>query len=135
MYLVVTDDGTIVGRLTVYVDDVLMTGTKEWADATMKAIGEKWECKMEGILGLTTDALNFLGVTLELNKDGKVCMHQKKYILSKLNKRNIPQGRGTWALPAMKEGKTFPVPVKDKKYYEMLKKRQEEIGTLMWLGI
>ena len=75
MYLVVTDDETIVGRLMVYVDDVLMTGTKEWVDATMKAINEKWECKMAGILGLTTTALNFLGVTLELNEDGKVFMH------------------------------------------------------------
>ena len=40
--MVVTDDGTIVGRLMVYVDDVLMTGTKEWVEATMKAINEKW---------------------------------------------------------------------------------------------
>ena len=94
MYLVMTEDDTIVGRLMVYVDDVLMTGTKEWVEATMNAINEKWECNMSGILGLTTNALNFLGVTLELNEEGKVCMHQKKYSLAKLNKRNILQGRG-----------------------------------------
>ena len=94
MYLVVTDDGSIVGRLMVYVDDVLMTGTKEWVEATMAAIGEKWECKMAGILGISTTALNFLGMTLELNKEGKVYMHQKKYILTKLRKRNILQRKG-----------------------------------------
>ena len=49
---------------------------------------------MAGVLGVTTTALNFLGVTLELNEDGKVIMHQKKYILSKLNKRGLLQGKG-----------------------------------------
>ena len=38
-------------------------------------------------------------------------------------------------MPVMEEGKTLPVLVKDQKYYEMLKTCQEEIGTLMWLGI
>ena len=135
MYLVMTDEKTIVGRLMVYVDDVLTTGTKEWVDATMNAINEKWECKMAGVLGVTTTALNFLGVTLELNEDGKVIMHQKKYILSKLNKRGLLQGKGKWTLPVMDEGKSLPVLVKDRTYHKMLKKCQEEIGTLMWLGI
>ena len=31
-------------------------------------------------------------MTLELTKDGKVCLHQKKYILTKLKKRNILHG-------------------------------------------
>ena len=44
------------------------------------------------------------------------------------------QGRGKWTLPAFEEGKTAPV-TKDKDYYKNLKTCQEEVGTLMWLGI
>ena len=108
MYLVKTDDGTIVGRMMVYVDDVLMTGTKEWVESTMAAIGEKWECKMAGILGTSTTALNFLGMTLELNKEGKVYMHQKKYILTKLRKRNLLQGKGSGPYQRWKRERACP---------------------------
>ena len=45
MYSVVTDDGAIVGKLTLYVDDVIMTGIGEWVEATMEAIGEGWDSK------------------------------------------------------------------------------------------
>ena len=48
MYLVMTDEKTIVGRLMVYVDDVLTTGTKEWVDATMNAINENGNARWLG---------------------------------------------------------------------------------------
>ena len=62
-------------------------------------------------------------------------MHQKKYILSKLEKRGLLTGRGSWKLPMVPEGKTPPMDKTTAEYATALKKAQEEVGTLMWLAI
>ena len=46
-YSVMTDEGENVGKLILYVDDVIMTGIGEWVEATMAAIGEGWDSKTD----------------------------------------------------------------------------------------
>ena len=86
----------------------------------------------------TVSTLNFLGITLEYKFDKEIrtlYMHQKKYILSKLHKRDLLVGKGSWKLPTVKEGKEPPMDKNSSEYVQSLKQAQEEIGTLMWLSI
>ena len=39
-YSIMTDEGENVGRLILYVDDVIMTGIGEWVEAIMAVIGK-----------------------------------------------------------------------------------------------
>ena len=132
------ETGEIVGRLMVYVDDVLISGPKEVVLATFQAFESQWECKISGILGETdVPSLNFLGMTIAL-MDGTLIIHQKDYILSKLRKMGILSGRGRQSLPDVSEGKTPPVPLEartSKEYLKVLRICQEQTGTLRWLAM
>ena len=94
---------------------------------TIRMVQSLWPCKISGTLmpsssdradnqkdinepttdfaGLLKKQLYFLGVTLEVNEDGVLTLHQQKYILSKLAKRGLLTGRSRPSLPAICEGK------------------------------
>ena len=78
--------------------------------------------------------LHFLGVTLDINKEGVLTLHQQNYILSKLAKRGLLSGKSRPSLPVICEGQSPPVD-KNAEYLVSLKRAQEEVGTLQWLAI
>jgi len=149
--VVSVSDGKVVARFLVYVDDIVVSGSRGWVHAVLLSITEIWTCKINGVLvpkGLDVSAegvpivvegipmvsaLTFLGVTLEYMGD-KLTMHQHAYILTKLDDRNRLHGQGKACLPTPVEGRIPPE--KDDSDFEVNKKEaQKEVGTIQWLSL
>ena len=123
IWMVVSKDGEVVARFLVYVDDTVVSGSREWAQAVLLSVAAIWKCKINGILvpnGLDVSAdgvpvvvdsipmvsaLTFLGVTLEYVKD-TLTLHQHAYILTKLDDRSRLHGQGKACLPTPSRRKT-----------------------------
>ena len=79
---VLKEGNVIVGRILVYVDDIIISSTQPWISAFFKAMRDLWDCKVSGILSkdrqmkddIYVDKLTFLGITLE-NDGGTVWLH------------------------------------------------------------
>ena len=72
-------------------------------------------------------------MTIEKTDVG-IALHQKKYIMTKLDKRDLLTGVTKGALPMTDEGRH-----RDERqaqdYKKKLQESQKEVGTLMWLAI
>ena len=151
LWMVVSKEGEVVARFLVYVDDIVVSGSREWVQAVLLSVAAIWTCKINGILVPTgldvsedgvpivvdgipmVSALTFLGVTLEYVKDA-LTLHQHAYIVTKLDGRNRLHGQGKASLPTPTEGKL--VPEKDEPEFEKNKKEaQREVGTIQWLSL
>ena len=68
--------------------------------------------------------------------EGGYRLHQKEYLESKLRQRKVLHGRAS--LPEIEEGNAPPVEQEVREsmeYKSMLKKAQEEVGSLQWLAL
>ena len=107
-------EGTIVGYILVYVDDVMITARTVWIEAVFRAFQSNWECNIIGIMkrdgeetGKAIPQTVFLSITIEQVKEGRF-LRQKEYLESKLKVRDIKFGRPN--LPEVEEGKEEPIP-------------------------
>ena len=121
----IIDNGVVIGGFIVYVDDIMIFAPPEWVMGTIRMVQSLWQCKISGTLmpsskdhsddqpcinestadftALLKRQLHFLGVTLEINDDGVLTLHQHNYILSKLEKRELLTGKSRPSLPAICE--------------------------------
>ena len=135
----------------VYVDDVMIAGEMRWVEKIIAQFTLEWDCKISGVLKqhgekhnekvgkhqelMAKEKLNFLGMTLESSVPGFIQIHQKDYILAKLDKRQMLSGRYTkGSLPMVKEGME-PEDRSTAEYIESVPQAQAEVGTLQWLAI
>ena len=78
------EDGShrMIGKLLMYVDDVLALGPTKTVERVLLRIKEQWSLSIKGILvrdGATPEfnvgSLRFLGCTLELGSDNHIHLH------------------------------------------------------------
>eukprot|EP00439_Symbiodinium_sp_Y106_P022161 s4191_g2.t1 len=119
--------GALLAALTIYVDDLLLSGTPEVSEAVWKAIQSKWKISTpeyadEG-LGIT-----FCGFEIKQDSTG-IRVGQAKYVQSLLDK--YPEIVGTSSCPYAKESE---VQCQPQESIEKLRRAQALVGELLWLA-
>ena len=76
--------------------------------------------------------LTFIGLQIQLEADGAVKLHQKRWVLSELHQRNWTHLRGPQGLPQVEFVGTENPESPD--YAAALKKAQTELGCLLWVA-
>ena len=101
----------MVGKLLMYVDDVLALGPTRIVERVLLQIKEQWSLSIKGILvrdntqsEFAVDSLRFLGCTLELGQNNTVQLHQIEYIKERLQEQNREVSQGRVGLPESMEG-------------------------------
>eukprot|EP00439_Symbiodinium_sp_Y106_P003270 s2292_g1.t1 len=129
-------DGTCVGHLLVYVDDMLLLTDPEVAQAFIQQLRQTWECT--GLKEATAqDPLRFLGVDIfaELGKGGEVLgysLAQESYIAELLRSHEIAtSSRATAPVP---KDWVRDLPAEEDSTEGDLRSSQRITGELLWLS-
>ena len=129
-------DGTCVGHLLVYVDDMLLLTDPEVAQAFIQQLRQTWECT--GLKEATAqDPLRFLGVDIfaELGKGGEVLgysLAQESYIAELLRSHDIAtSSRATAPVP---KDWVRDLPAEEDSTEGDLRSSQRITGELLWLS-
>ena len=81
--------------LLVYVDDFLLqTLPGELRNGLLAALGNVWKLEKEITLS-ATQPLTFLGLDMELQKNGDIFLHQKQFVASILEKYSMQGCKGS----------------------------------------
>ena len=118
----------LLAALTIYVDDLLLSGTAEASEAIWTAIKGKWKIS-EPDYADEGHAITFCGFEIEQKLDG-IHVGQSKYIQSLLEK--YPEIQGTVSSPYAKENDNNDCKPQDS--IEKLRKAQAIVGEMLWVA-
>ncbi|OLQ05239.1 Copia protein [Symbiodinium microadriaticum] len=118
----------LLAALTIYVDDLLLSGTAEASEAIWTAIKGKWKIS-EPDYADEGHAITFCGFEIEQKTDG-IHVGQSKYIQSLLEK--YPEIQGTVGCPYAKENDNNDCKPQDS--IEKLRKAQAIVGEMLWVA-
>ncbi|CAE7848878.1 GIP [Symbiodinium sp. KB8] len=118
----------LLAALTIYVDDLLLSGTAEASEAIWTAIKGKWKIS-EPDYADEGHAITFCGFEIEQKTDG-IHVGQSKYIQPLLEK--YPEIQGTVGCPYAKENDNNDCKPQDS--IEKLRKAQAIVGEMLWVA-
>ena len=118
----------ILAILSIYVDDLLLSGTPETCDAIWTAIKAKWKISEPEYADLGR-AVTFCGFEIRQEEDG-IHIGQAKYVQSLLDKYTDIQGMTT--CPYAKENECFET--KPQASLDKLRRAQALVGEMLWLA-
>ncbi|CAE7536283.1 RE1, partial [Symbiodinium microadriaticum] len=114
--------------LSIYVDDLLLSGTTEASEAIWTAIKAKWRISEPEYADLGK-SVTFCGFEIQQKSDG-LHVGQSKYIQSLLDK--YPEIQGTTTCPYAKENEI--IETKPNASLEKLRRAQALVGEMLWLA-
>ena len=114
--------------LSIYVDDLLLSGTPEASEAVWAAIKEKWRISEPEYADLGR-AITFCGFEIRQEADG-IHVGQAKYVQSLLDK--YPEIQGTTTCPYAKE--SDGVETKPSPSLQNIRRAQALVGEILWLA-
>ncbi|OLQ10930.1 putative mitochondrial protein [Symbiodinium microadriaticum] len=114
--------------LSIYVDDLLLSGTTEASEAIWTAIKAKWRISEPEYADLGK-SVTFCGFEIQQKSDG-LHVGQSKYIQSFLDK--YPEIQGTTTCPYAKENEI--IETKPNASLEKLRRAQALVGEMLWLA-
>ena len=118
----------LIAALTIYVDDLLLSGTPEASEAVWAAIKAKWKIS-EPEYADQGRAVTFCGFEIRQESDG-IHVGQAKYIQSLLDK--YPEVQGTTSCPYARESEVIESKPQDS--IEKLRRAQALVGETLWLA-
>ena len=122
------DSDTLLGILVVYVDDFLLqTAAGPCRDAFLGALGKVWKLDKERTLDVGSP-FTFLGMEMEMSKNGDIKIHQRAFIDMLLDKYGLTRLKGTGAVQVDK------LPEEKIPSAAALKKLQTHSGEFNWLA-
>ncbi|CAE6962985.1 RE1 [Symbiodinium sp. CCMP2592] len=119
--------GQLIAALTIYVDDLLLSGTPEASEAIWSAIKGKWKIS-EPEYADEGQGITFCGFEIKQDEEG-IHVGQSKYIQSLLEK--YPEITGTVTAPYAKETELV---CKPQDSIEKLRRAQGLVGELLWVA-
>ncbi|CAE7737611.1 RE1 [Symbiodinium microadriaticum] len=114
--------------LSIYVDDLLLSGTPEASEAVWAAIKEKWRISEPEYADLGR-AITFCGFEIRQEADG-IHVGQAKYVQSLLDK--YPEIQGTTTCPYAKESEG--IETKPSPSLQNIRRAQALVGEILWLA-
>ena len=85
--------GKIVGWLVTYVDDLLTVAEEDYGMEVLDAVGKKWQCTPIDVLTMEKE-MSFLGLRIQLTKNGSFFIHQAHYIRDLLRRKQMQACHG-----------------------------------------
>ena len=124
-------DAECVGVVALYVDDILVSSTKEIAQSVVQGLESQWELSAPDWLSAEGDCLKFAGFELQKTSQG-IRLHQEGYTRDLLEQYQelIP---GVERAPAVKMSEC-EAPKDYAEQRELTRKAQSLIGQLLWLS-
>ncbi|CAE7635935.1 RE1 [Symbiodinium sp. CCMP2592] len=122
------ESSKLIAALTIYVDDLLLSGTAEASEAVWSGIKAKWRIS-EPDYADQGHAITFCGFEIEQKSDG-IHIGQSKYIQTLLDK--YPEVQGTVSCPYAKENDNSDCKPQDS--VEKLRNAQSIVGELLWVA-
>ncbi|CAE7396116.1 RE1 [Symbiodinium sp. KB8] len=117
----------LIAALTIYVDDLLLSGTPEASQAVWEAIKAKW--KISEPEYADQGVVTFCGFEIRQQPDG-IHVGQAKYVQSLLDKYS--EVTGTSSCPYARESEV--IDAKPQESIEKLRRAQAVAGELLWLA-
>ena len=118
--------GAVLGYMIVYVDDVLMVGTREVTDSASSTIKRKWSTSNPEYAEPGGPPMRFLGIETQRLEDGTYYLHQGSYVREVLERHG---GGGVSTFVRVPEEKEEGVPD-----LTTVKEAQKITGELLWLA-
>ncbi|CAE7876447.1 RE1 [Symbiodinium necroappetens] len=118
----------ILAVLSIYVDDLLLSGTPEASEAVWAAIKEKWRISEPEYADLGR-AITFCGFEIRQEEDG-IHVGQAKYVQSLLDK--YPEIQGMTMCPYAKESEN--IETKPQPSLPKIRRAQALVGEILWLA-
>ena len=118
--------GQVLGYMIVYVDDVLMVGSRSVTDAASDTIKKVWSTSCPEYAEPGGAPMRFLGIEIQRWKDGTYYLHQGSFVREVLDRHC---GGGTSSFIRVPEEKEEESPS-----LADVKKAQKITGELLWLA-
>ena len=100
-------EGTLLGMIFVYVDDIITVGNQVQLDGMKAELDKLYVMKTSGSIPAQyqpgIEPLRFLGCLIERMPDGQLIMHQRSYIQHCIRENSMELMRGFITLPAVDE--------------------------------
>ncbi|CAE7312608.1 TY5A, partial [Symbiodinium sp. KB8] len=123
-----SETSELLAVLSIYVDDLLLSGTAEASEAIWAAIKAKWRISEPEYADLGK-SVTFCGFEIQQKGDG-LHVGQSKYVQSLLDK--YPEIQGTTMCPYAKENEI--IETKPNASLEKLRRAQALVGEMLWLA-
>ena len=118
--------GEVLGYMIVYVDDVLMVGSKEVTDSASSTIQNVWKTSSPEYAVPGGAPMRFLGIEIQRLKDGTYYLHQGCYVREVLERHGGGASAPFIKMPDEKEEKGPSL--------QEIKAAQKITGELLWLS-